>query len=100
MEALRSADFDQPLIYQLRQQLEHIPLDHSVRSFVATAEFLHQVRYPDRGSQLAPDFTADSTQSVTATALQTHEDRLTGHVRRHWVGRVTYDRCQIQLGHA
>jgi hypothetical protein len=48
MEALRSADFDQPLIYQLRQELEYIPLDHSGRSFVAIAEFLHQVRYPDR----------------------------------------------------
>jgi len=94
-----SADFDQSFVRQLGKPLQNIALDDPGRGLVASAEFFDQVGHAHRRRQLAPDFTADSAQSVTATARQAHEYSLTGHVRGHWIGCVTYRRCETYFRH-
>src|ERR1700744_1823596 len=89
-----SADLDQPFIRQLSQQVEHIAFDHPGRSLVASTQVRDQVLDAHRCSQLAPYVAADLAESVTTTALQTHEHRLPSHIRSHRIGFVTNDRAR------
>jgi hypothetical protein len=88
------ANLDQFLVDQLGEQLEHVMGDHPGWGFIALAEFIYQVGYENGGGEAVPHFTADFTESVTAAALEAHEDGFSGYVRSHGVRGVADPRCE------
>jgi hypothetical protein len=88
------ADLDQFLVDELGEELEYVVSDHPGRGFVALAQFVDQFRYEDGGGEAVPHFAADFAESVTATALEAHEDGFSGHIRGHGVRGVADPRCE------